>query len=187
VRDADEQGLAGVMIRRGGQTAVTDNSGRFALEGTDPVPVEVDPVSLPAGDVAPSVTPGLNAKTVTFGIVPTGAVAIRLLPVADEVGRRPETRLDLLAVLAKDDRGMEWYLRADTTGTVHYDALPPGHYTFTLDPSGTTERLKQVGDPVILDVKPGENLPPLELRFSPRSAKLFNGGSGSTDQGRRRR
>ena len=187
VRDGDEAGLAGVLIRRGNQTAVTDNAGRFALEGTDPVPVEVDPVSLPAGAVAPSVAAGQNVKTVSFGIVPTGAVAVHLIPVGDEVGRRPESQPDLLAVIARDDRGTEWYLRADSTGTVHFDALPPGHYAFVLDPTATSERLKQVGDPLVLDVKPGENIPPLELRYSPRPVRLFNGGAGTTDQGRRRR
>jgi hypothetical protein len=147
----------------------------------------VDPVSLPAGAVAPSVAPGQNVKTVSFGIVPTGAVAVHLIPVADEVGRRPEGKPELLAVIARDDRGIEWYLRADSTGTVRFDALPPGHYTFELDPSGTSERLKQVGDPLVLDVKPGENIPPLELRYSPRPVRLFNGGASTTDQGRRRR
>ncbi|MEO6067909.1 MAG: hypothetical protein ABIQ41_08015 [Gemmatimonadales bacterium] len=187
VRDSDEQGLAGVMIRRGSQTAVTDGSGRFALQGTDPVPLEVDPVSLPAGVVAPSMAQGHGAQTLAFGVVPTGAVAVRLVPVLDELGRRPESPFSDLAVLARDDRGAEWYLRADSTGLVRFDALPPGRYTFVPDFAGTTERLRQTGDAVILEVKPGENLPPLEVRFTVRPARLFNGGQGQTDQGRRRR
>jgi len=187
VRDEDEQGLAGVMIRRGSQTAVTDQSGRFALQGTDRVPLEVDPVSLPQGVVAPSFSPTQGGHVVTFGVVPTGAVAVHLVTAVDELGRRPESRLSDLAVLARDDRGAEWYLRADSTGNVRFDALPPGRYTFVPDFAGTTERLRQIGDPVILEVKPGENLPPLEIRFTVRPARLFNGGSGQTDQGRRRR
>jgi hypothetical protein len=187
VRDSDEPGLAGVMVRRGSQTAVTDANGRYSLAGTDPVPLEIDPVSLPQGAVAPNYAPANGSRQTNFGVVPTGAIAVRLVPTTDELGRRPESKLTDLAVLARDDRGAEWYLRADTAGMVRFDALPPGRYTFVPDFSGTTERLRQTGDPVILDVRPGENLPPLEIKISPRPARLFNGGSGTSDQGRRRR
>lgn len=186
VRDAGEDGLAGVLIRRGNQSTVTDQGGRFKLAGRDDAPIEVDPISLPSGVVAPGISAS-HAGAVSLAVVPTGMIAVKLRPEVDDLGRRPESPLDQLAVVARDDRGAEWYLRADSTGTVTYDALPPGRYTFVADFAGTTERLRQVGEPVILEVKPGENLPPLVVRFTVRAARLFNGGQGQTDQGRRRR
>ncbi|HVX88457.1 MAG TPA: NEW3 domain-containing protein [Gemmatimonadales bacterium] len=187
VRDSDEPGLAGVMVRRGTESAVTDNEGRFAFIGTDRLPTEVDPTSLPQGVVAPVVRPTEGNQSLVLGVVPTGAIEVRLVPQADELGRRPESALKSIGVIARDSHGAEWYLRADTLGVVRFDALPPDRYTFSADFAGTTERLRQLGDPVILDVRPGTNLPPLEIKFSIRAARLFNGGAGSTDQGRQRR
>ncbi|HET7042265.1 MAG TPA: hypothetical protein VFI13_09605, partial [Gemmatimonadales bacterium] len=186
IRDADEEGLSGVMVRRGDQSAITDRSGRYTLPGTDRIPLEVDPGSLPTGMVAPSLLPTTDQRNTELGVVPTGAVAIHLVRTADELGRTPDVDLSLLAVVARDDRGAEWYLRADSTGTVHYDALPPARYTFIADFSGTSQRLRQVGDPVVLDLRPGENLPPLEIHFTVRQVRLFNGGQSQTDQRRRR-
>ena len=187
VRDSDEPGLAGVMVRRGTESAVTDNEGRFAFVGTDRIPTEVDATSLPQGVVAPLVRPGEGNQALALGVVPTGAIEVHLVPQADELGRRPESALKTIGVIARDSHGAEWYLRADSLGVVRFDALPPDRYTFSADFAGTTERLRQLGDPVILDVRPGTNLPPLEIKFAIRAARLFNGGAGSTDQGRQRR
>ena len=186
IRDADEEGLGGVMVRRGDQSAITDRSGRFTLPGTDRIALEVDPASLPSGMVAPSQLPTPGQRSTELGVVPTGAVAIHLVRTADELGRLPQVDLGLLAVVARDEHGAEWYLRADSSGVVHYDALPPARYTFVADFSGTSERLRQIGDPVVLDLRPGENLPPLEIRFTVRQVRLFNGGQSQTDQRRRR-
>lgn len=186
IRDADEEGLSGVMVRRGDQSAITDRSGRYTLPGTDRMALEVDPASLPSGMVAPSLDNSSGQRGTALGVVPTGAVAIHLIRTADELGRLPQVDLGLLAVVARDEHGAEWYLRADSSGTVHYDALPPAKYTFVADFSGTSERLRQVGDPVVLDLRPGENLPPLEIHFTVRQARLFNGGQSQTDQRRRR-
>jgi hypothetical protein len=187
VRDATELGLAGVMVRRGSESAVTDAQGRFAFVGSDRLPAEVDATSLPNGVVAPVVRAGAGEPSLAIGVVPTGNIEVRLVPEANEQGRRPESAPQTLAVIARDGHGSEWYLRADSLGVVRFDALPPDRYTFTADFGGTTERLRQVGDPVILDVGPGVNLPPLVVRYGIRPARLFNGGQGATDQGRQRR
>jgi hypothetical protein len=143
-------------------------------------------VTLPAGVVAQTILPSAPGEPVALGLMPTGSIEVQLVPAADELGRRPEGKLEDLAVIAKDDRGAEWYLRADSTGRIRFGAIPPGRYSFTFDFTGTTERLRQIGDPVVLEVKPGLNVPPLEIRFAPRAARLFNGGQGSTTGQRRR-
>jgi hypothetical protein len=186
-RDPDERGLAGVLVRRGSQSAVTDGSGRFGLLGKDGAPTEVDPTTLPAGMVAPARTKPSTGQGLALPVVPTGAITIRLVPMPDALGRRPERPLDLLAVVARDEVGAEWYLRADSVGEVRFDALPPGHYTFTADFAGTPERLRQLGPPMIIDIHPGMNLPPREIPFGVRPLRIFNGGTGQADQGRQRR
>jgi hypothetical protein len=187
VRDSDEPGMAGVLVRRGSQSATTDANGRFALQGKDRIPTEIDPASLPEGVVPPVFRGAPEEGTLVLGVVPTGALTVQLLPVPDDLGRLPESNRNQLAVLARDSHGAEWYLRADSTGVVRFDALPPGTYAFLADFAGTTERLRQMGDPTTLEIKPGENVPPLVIRYALRAARLFNGGSGATDQGRRRR
>lgn len=175
-RDADESGLGGVMVRRGTSTAITDNTGRYSFVGRDGNAPTIDPVSLPIGQVV-GTDSGAKVKGSELAVIPTAPLTIKLTPVADSLGRLPVGNMDQVVILARDQSGNEWSLRADLEGVVRFDALPPGLYTLGADFSGSTERLRIAGEAPVIEVRPGVSLDVVTLRFQLRPLRVFNGAS----------
>ena len=187
VRDADEEGLGGVVVRHGAQSMLTDRHGGFRFYDQAPpnaVPL-VDMSSLAVGQMAPSLPPGTGVRSWELPVMRTSRLQVVLVPTADSVGRLPATKLSELAAIATDSVGAVWIAHADTAGVAVFDALPPGRYTITLDLSASTERLRQMISPPAIEVTAGQTLAPVRLPFGFRAIRVFDGGAAGAG-GRRR-
>ena len=134
-RDEGEPGVDGVVVKRGGEVAVTDASGKYRLAGDARLSIVLDESSLPLGwvrqttasrDIA--VGSSLNAE-IRFFVAPRSSIA----PV--------EVDLSGLHAIARDASGREWLARMTGASVATFDALPPGIYTLELDLSGVAEPL----------------------------------------------
>jgi hypothetical protein len=178
-RDGDEGGLQGVLVRRGSATAVTDAAGRYVFKGRDGDAPTIDPVSLPIGQVV-GADSGAKVTGSELAVIPTSPLTIKLVPVADSLGRLPTASPDQFFVIARDQQGNDWAIRPGLDSIARFDALPPGTYTVGADFSGSIERLRVSGEPPVIEVKAGVTLPVIELKYQPRPVRLFTGVPGST-------
>ena len=188
MRDASESGLAGVMVRRGTQSAVTapDGSYRFYDRAApNAVPV-VDIGSLTSGQLAPDRAPEPGNTHWDLPVQRTGRIRIQLVPMLDTLGRLPTTRLNALSAIATDSAGAAWVAHADSNGVAIFDALPAGRYRVSVDLSGTTERLRALQAPAEVELTTNEDLPIVYLKFGHRPARVFDGGAAGTSGLRRR-
>ncbi len=188
VRDADESGVAGVLVHRGALSVLTNPDGGYRFyESAAPNSVPaVDQGSLPMGQMAPSVALIPGHTTWNLPVRRTGRLRVQLLPALDSVGRFPQTRLNLLAAVATDSAGAAWIAHADSTGMAVFDALPAGRYTVTIDLSGSQERLRPLQSPTEVLITDRQDLPIVRLRFGFRPARVFDGGAAGTGGLRRR-
>lgn len=189
-RDHGEPPLAGVVLRRGNATAVTDDAGRFEFYGRLDAPVEIDPASVPFGLAVPPM-PAAGAPRrghVDFGVVPTGTAVLRFVLTADSLGRVPHIRLSDLVVQAVDSQGTAWPAAVDSTGTLRLDALPPGRYRLEVDQSGLAEGvLLPMPLPEIL-IEAGRTVAPITIPVRPRPIRVFDpsnrrAGRGASGRG----
>ncbi len=171
--DPGEQGLQGVLLRRGSDVAMSDPRGSFTLAGDEHRGFEIDARSLPLGWLAPST------------VVPAGVHRIAILPVAPlevelsiEGGvdslRRTTDDLARLTVIARDSLGREWMARRTSDTQAIFDALPPGLYSLSIDASSAQEPLRSTADIAPVRILAGRSIPPVRislrartLRFSP--------------------
>jgi hypothetical protein len=161
-RDAGEPGVDGAIVKRGGQTAVTNAAGHYRVAGDARRPVVLDEASLPLGWVR---------LAVGSGDIPVGSHASAefrfVIPsiVSLETG---EINLSRVRLIARAQSGKEWIARMSGPLVATFDALPPGSYAMELDLSGLSEPLAarfplphlitKEGEPsittVILDARP---------------------------------
>ena len=139
VRDADEPGFAGVLVRRGKESVVTGKDGSFRLSGQATDPPAIDPLSLPLGWIQePSRTAGSGSD---LGVAAVAAIEVALEVASDTLGRISSSRLAGAIVLAHDEHNHVWVGRAAAPGHAVFDALPPGRYRIELDLSDVQEPL----------------------------------------------
>ena len=175
-RDPGEPGIAGVVIRRGNETAVTSKNGEFTLYQQTTDPLRVDETSLPFGLVAnPSGSARLTEKgRVEIGVWPTASVDVRLVPTADETGRVPRVDLRSAQVDAVDSAGNSWSARVDSTGHARFDALPPGSYHLEFSLQDVREPVHAQGAAPRFVVLPGRTVAPIAVPLYPRPVRLFD-------------
>ena len=174
VRDADEHGLAGILVRRGGETAITDADGRFRFLASADGPARIDESSLPFGLVANNAALPAGAHTLDIGVIPTAPVSLRLVPAADSGQTVPPVSFARVRVYARDDAGNAWTARPDSNGVAVFHALPPGHYRVELD-------LTELSPPVVLRgslpdfvVAPGQDIPTIVIPLFGRPVRMFD-------------
>ena len=175
-RDPGEPGIAGVVVRRGGESVVTGRDGEFTFRSREEAPVRIDETSLPFGLVA---NPKTSTKTaddshITIGVWPTAVVVVRLVPTADETGRLPQVDLRSASVHAVDQAGESWSAAVDSTGRAHFDAIPPGTYRLELDVSSVREPVRIRGTLPTFTVTPGQDVPVILVPLIPRPVRLFD-------------
>jgi len=109
-REPEEAGVSGVLVRRAGESAVTDPEGRFRFFVRSDAPPHLDETSLPFGVVASPGAAGRPTAAGQFeiGVIPTAAVEVQLVPTAGEDGRLPRVDLATVVVRARDERGSAW-------------------------------------------------------------------------------
>ena len=149
VRDPGEPGLANVVVRHLGGTAITDANGRYHFADVTTSLVEIDPASLPMGLVPAPLnrTPGILAVTAM------APLRVELLVATDSLGRGQRVDLGPAVVMARHESGRTWIARKLEPGSAVFDGLPPGHYQLVLD-------LLDLSEPV----EPREVLPAFEVR-----------------------
>jgi len=180
VRDPGEPAIAGAVVRRGSETFVTDQSGKFRFYDKGDTPVHLDETSLPFGMIANTAAPAERqpAKDVKIGVIPTADVDVNLVPTADSSGRIPQGDFTGVQVQATDTSGAAWSAWADKKGHAHFSALPPGHYHLQFD-FGALREPVHLHEPVPdFVVEPGHAVAPITVPVYPRPVRLFDGGHG---------
>ena len=186
-RDGAEGGLAGVLVRRGEQTILTDADGSFRFYDNAPrtsLP-SIDVASLAIGQLPATPRDARGIRGWAIPVVRTERLDAILVPTADSLGRTPVTRLDALSAIATDSTGAIWIARADSTGLAVFDALPAGRYMITPDLSASTERVRSLQAAQTVEVRPGQSRQVVRIPFGFRVVRVFDGGA-SGGGGRRR-
>lgn len=186
IRDDDEPGLGGVLVRRGVQSMTTrpDGTFRFYEPAAPNAAPAVDVGSLEVGQIAPSPN-AATGRTWALPVTRTARLRIQVVPTADSLGRVPLTKPSVPTVVATDSTGAVWVAHPDSTGWTTFDALPAGEYTLTIDFTGSTERLRMLESPPVVRVTTAEAPEPVKIPFGFRPVRVFDGGS--TSGGRRRK
>ena len=170
-RDRGEPGVAGIVVRRHSDIAVTDRSGRYRFGGDHPARIEVDARTLPSGLVLPPSNSADSSRTREIGLVAVAIVPIRL--VLDSLSTRVgPAELSKVVIFARDASGQLWTARAVRAGLALFEALPPGRYTVGLDASASTEPLRVVGELPVLDVTDGGGMPEVTIRLQARRIRM---------------
>jgi hypothetical protein len=139
VRDKGEKGFAGIVVRCGSRTVVTDSDGRFKCDANDAA--YVDPRSLPAGWLAPGIHRERAASS-DIGLITVTAVRVQIDLQDVDTLRVRSSDLEKLVVVARDTTNQPWLARDVGAGVVVFDALPPGHYSVDVDVSALEEPLR---------------------------------------------
>jgi hypothetical protein len=167
-RDPGEPGVAGAIVRRGGETAVTDANGKYRLGGDSRLPVMIDEASLPDGWTASGAAAGdLSVSLSTSAVVE--------LIVAPRSGIS-EVQVDLTKahVIARDSAGREWAARLTGPTTATFESLPVSTYTLEFDLSELSEPLVP-RTPVPLLVVTGKDSKSITVTLDPRPIRIWKG------------
>lgn len=172
-RDDGEAGVPGVMVKRGTETAIADQSGKYRVGGDARQPVAVDEASLPAGWTGNGGSHGDLPVTVSVSAVIDFVVAPRSNITAVDVD------LNKLRVIARDQAGREWSARMTGPSTATFDALPLGAYSLQLDLSGLSEPLVPRGPigPLVVD---GTDVRSVRITLDPRPIRMWTPTSPRT-------
>lgn len=134
-RDAGEPGVDGAVLKRAGETTVTDANGKYRLAGDTRSAIVLDEASLPLGwvrqttasrDIA--VGSSLNAE-IRFFVASRSSIEAMVVD------------LSAIRAIARDAAGREWVARMTSPTVASLEALPPGTYTLELDVSAVSEPL----------------------------------------------
>jgi hypothetical protein len=140
VRDPGETGFAGVIVRNGGTSAVTDADGTFRFPDAGSGAFQVDPRSLPPGWLPPATSRADSARR-EIGIVAIASAEVHLVVAGDARSRVSTADLLSVIVVARDSAGRAWVARRRAPESATFDALPPGRYHVEVDVSAATEPL----------------------------------------------
>jgi hypothetical protein len=171
-RDAGEPGLAGAIVRRGGETAVADGSGKYRVGGDARQPVTIDEASLPEGWSA-------NGSSRGDLSVSLSASAEIELVVAPRSGIS-DVQVDLSKahVIARDSAGREWGAIMTGPTTATFQSLPVGTYSLEFDLSELSEPLVPRA-PVPVLIVTGKDAKSITITLDPRPIRMWNGGTKS--------
>lgn len=177
-RDPEELGVSGVIVRRGSESAIADEGGKFRVAGDPGQPVVLDEASLPDGWTS------TGAQGGDLPISLSASARVHLV-----VAARPglaETELDLrkAQVIARDSAGREWTARMNGSAIAIFDALPVGTYTLGFDLSELSEPLVP-RSPVAALIVTGREAPSVTVTLDPRPIRMWQrpvaGGAPKTD------
>jgi hypothetical protein len=167
-RDPGEPGVAGAIVRRGGESAVADASGRYRVAGDARQPVTIDEASLPDGW-----TPS-GPATGDLGVSLSTSAEVELVVAPRSGISEVQVDLNKSHVLARDSAGREWAARMTGPTTATFESLPVGTYTLEFDLSELTEPLVPRG-PVPVLVVSGKDSKSITITLDPRPIRLWKG------------
>lgn len=165
-RDPDELGVPGAIVRRGPESAVADNGGKFRVGGDPGQPIVLDEASLPDGWTAA----GAHGGNLAISLTASAQVNLVLAPRSGIA----EVELDLgkAQVIARDSTGREWTARMNGSATAIFDALPAGTYTLVFELSELSEPLVP-RSPVPLLVVTGREARSVTVTLDPRPIRMW--------------
>jgi hypothetical protein len=142
-RDPGEPGIAGAVVRRGAEMAITDRNGEYRVGGDSRQSPVIDEASLPDGWSPTGAGYGDLAVSLSTSAVVELVVAARL-------GIGVVVDLSKAHVIARDSAGREWAAKMSGPTTATFEALPVGTYKLDFD-------LSELSEPLV----PRTPLPPL--------------------------
>ncbi len=174
-RDRDEPGVAGAMVRRGSETSIADESGKYRVGGDARQPVVVDEASLPEGWT------GTGSAHNDLGVSLSTSAEVEFIVAPRSGISMADVDLAKAHVIARDAAGREWSARMSGPTTATFDALPVGVYTLVFDLSELTEPLVPRGQipPLVVDGKKSRSL---TVTLDPRPIRMWSApGQRGTD------
>jgi hypothetical protein len=167
-RDQGEPGVGGAIVRRSGETAVADASGKYRVGGDSRQPVVIDEASLPDGWSASGAAAGDLSVSLSTSSEVELVVALR--------SGISEVQVDLAKthVIARDSAGREWSARMTGPTTATFESLPVGTYTLEFDLSELTEPLVPRA-PVPVLVVSGKDSKSITITLDPRPIRIWKG------------
>ena len=183
VRDPGERGLAGVVVRVGGEAVITDAGGAYRLQRPGSGVVDIDERSLPMGLlVAPQAARAMASSSfdgaTDIPVIPTGDLIVQLVMVSDSLtGTRGRESLADVRVYAVDAFGRRHLARRVSAEHAQFEALPPGRYTIEVDAAAAAEPLVLQGAPPVAEVDGRRERQVLSVPLGPRRVRLFRGGA----------
>jgi hypothetical protein len=167
-RDADEPGVPGAVVRRGGETAVADASGRYRVGGDARQAVVIDEASLPDGWTANGEAQG------DLGVSLTTSAEVELVVAPRSGVSQVQVDLAKVHLIARDGAGREWAARMTGPTTATFESLPVGSYTLEFDLSELSEPLvPRAPLPALLVT--GKESRSVTITLDPRPIRMWNG------------
>jgi hypothetical protein len=165
-RDPGEPGVAGAIVRRSGETAVADASGKYRVGGDSRQSAMIDEASLPDGWTASAAGAGDLSVTLSTSAEVELVVAPR--------SGISEVQVDLAKahVIARDSAGREWAARMTGPTTATFESLPVGRYTLEFDLSELTEPLVPRA-PVTELIVSGKDSKSITVTLDPRPIRIW--------------
>ena len=163
------------MVRRGGETAVADESGKYRVGGDARQPVTVDEASLPDGWSANGPSRGDLSVSLSTSAEVELVVAPRSGIAAVQVD------LSKAHVIARDSVGREWGAIMTGPTTATFQSLPVATYRLEFDLSELSEPLTPRA-PIPQLIVSGKTSKSITITLDPRPIRMWNGGGKSGGQ-----
>ena len=169
-RDDDEPGVAGAVVRRGGETAIADANGKYRLGGDSRQPVTIDEASLPDGWSA------YGSGNGDLGVTLSTSAEVELVVAPRSGISAVQVDLTRAHVIARDSTGREWTAIMTGPTTATFQSLPVGSYKLEFDLSELSEPLVP-HMPVPLLIVTGKESKSVVVTLDPRPIRMWNGRS----------
>ena len=170
-RDDGEPGVAGAVVRRGGESAVADASGKYRVGGDSRQPITIDEASLPDGWSSNGSGRG------DLGVTLSTSAEVELVVAPRSGISMVQVDLSKAHVIARDSSGREWAAIMTGPTTATFQSLPVGTYKLDFDLSELSEPLVP-RTPVPLLIVSGKESKSITVTLDPRPIRMWN-GSGS--------
>jgi len=167
-RDEGEPGIAGAVVRRGGETAVADAGGKYRVGGDSRLPVTVDEASLPDGWSSNGAAKG------DLGVSLSTSAEVELVVAPRSGIAAVKVDLSKAHVIARDSSGREWVAIMTGPTTATFQSLPVGTYKLEFDLSELTEPLV-ARTPVPLLIVSGKDSKSITVTLDPRPIRMWKG------------
>ena len=165
-RDDAEPGVGGAIVRRGGETAVADASGKYRVGGDARDAVSIDEASLPDGWSANGSARG------DLGVTLSTSAEIELVVAARSGIAAVQVDLSKAHIIARDSAGREWAAVMTGPTTATFQSLPVGTYKLDFDLSELSEPLVARG-PVPNLLVTGKDSKSITITLDPRPIRMW--------------
>ena len=174
-RDAGEPAVAGAIVRRSGESAVSDASGKYRLGGDPRQAITIDEASLPDGWSSNGSPRG------DLGVSLSTSAEVELVVAQRSGFAAVQVDLSKARVIARDSAGREWLAVMTGPTTVTFQSLPVGKYQLDFDLSELSEPLVARA-PLPLLIVSGKESKSITVTLDPRPIRMWNGSASRGGQ-----